>query len=342
MMPPPMMPPPMMPPPKPGGADAGTGSQVDTSFAVIDGTAATLLGSLALSGGVQATQPDLSKDDATLLFVVPAAGTISSAGDHHFKLGALWSASVDVNGLTLGTPSQLLGASGHNYYYPEMSPDKKWVVLNDAPDAPDTATSNGDAFYNRNARVKLLHYPAGSGAQPLDLPSLNVADGLSNSWPRWSPFATSFHGHSILWVTFSSNRDYGLHLVNKGFDNCYPPESPAYDQPQPLSKQGVSYQNCAQPQIWMAAVVIDPDAALDSQDRSFPAFWLPFQDVTAHNHSAQWVETVQSMPPSTDGGTDSGAGCGNVGAACDSTGSTCCSDAVCCGTVCDSTCNVPR
>jgi len=179
--------------------------------------------------------------------------------------------------------------------------------------------------------VKLLHYPPAAGAQPIDLPALNVADGLSNSWPRWSPFVQHYKGHSILWVTFSSNRDYGLHLVNKGFDNCYPPEGPTYDQPQPLSKKGVTYGNCAQPQIWMAAVIVDPDPSLDAPDRSFPAFWLPFQDVTSHNHSAQWVEKVQG-PPS--GGTDAGA-CSPSGQAC---GAGCCSDVVCCNGTCEYTC----
>jgi hypothetical protein len=40
----------------------------------------------------------------------------------------------------------------------------------------------------------------------------------------------------------------------------------------------------------MAAVSIDDIAA--GTDGSFPAFWLPFQDVTAHNHIAQWVDTI--------------------------------------------------
>jgi len=147
---------------------------------------------------------------------------------------------------------------------------------------------------------------------------------LSNSWPRWSPFVGHFHGHNILWLTFSSNRDYGLHLTNTGFDNCYPPESPAYDQPQPLSKQGVTYKNCAQPQIWMAAVNVDSDRNQDSKDRSFPAFWLPFQDVNSHNHSAQWVEKVNN-PDQPDGGT------------CAPTGTPCGPDAgavVCCQACC--------
>jgi len=136
-------------------------------------------------------------------------------------------------------------------------------------------------------------------------------------------------------VTFSSNRDYGLHLVNKGFDNCYPPEGPAYDDPQPLSKQGVTYATCAQPQIWMAGVLVDDDPSVDAMDRSFPAFWLPFQDVNSHNHSAQWVEKVQSTsPPPGDGGT--GGACVMAGGSCAS--ATCCSDSVCCAGTCTVTC----
>ena len=138
----------------------------------------------------------------------------------------------------------------------------------------------------------------------------------------------------MLWVTFSSNRDYGLHLVNQGFDNCYPPESPDYDQPQPLSKQGVTYENCAQPQIWMAAVIVDNDGALVGVDRSFPAFWLPFQDVTSHNHTAQWVEKVVTQPP-PDGGS-----CVALDDTCDGVDKTCCSDGICCYGTCLSDCSV--
>src|SRR5260221_10425166 len=135
-----------------------------------------------------------------------------------------------------------------------------------------------------------------SADMPIDLAALNVADGLTNSWPRWSLFVTTYKGKKLLWVTFSSNRDYGLHLVNKGFDNCYPPEGPVCDQPQPLSKQGVAYENCAQPQICMAGIVVDEPRAADAADRSYPAFWLPFQDVNSHNHSAQWAEKGLGPP----------------------------------------------
>jgi hypothetical protein len=303
---------------------------------------------------MKATQPDLSKDDKTLVYVVPATGTISSKGDHHFMGGSLYSSSFNAEAKTFGVPTLIVQSSGtQNFYYPNLSPNMTFLVFNEAP--------KDDSFYNRNARVKLLHFPHAANDPPIDLPALNVSDGLTNSWPRWSPFVQKYKGHKLLWVTFSSNRDYGLHLVNKGFDNCYPPESPMYDQPQPLSKQGVGYENCAEPQIWMAAIVVDEDPALDKSDRSFPAFWLPFQDVTSHNHSAQWVEKIAISTGSGgggDAGTDGGGGAGGAGASSGSSGTgsagdagdggnacleaggacgsgaTCCPDVICCNGVC--------
>jgi hypothetical protein len=309
----------------------------NTAFAVFNGDGTTVLATATLPGGMKATQPDLSRDDKTLVYVVPAAGSISMRGDHHFTAGSLYASTFDAATNAIGAPTLLLAGGTRNYYYPSTSASVNFVLFNDAPQPGDTATTNDDAFYNRGARVKLLHYPPQQGDVAIDLAKLNVADGLTNSWPRWSPFVQTYKGHKLLWVTFSSNRDYGLHLVNKGFDNCYPPESPAYDLPQPLSKQGVGYEGCAQPQIWMAAILVDDDRALDAQDRSFPAFWLPFQDVKSHNHSAQWVEKVQGPPPGGDAGAGSDGGtCGEQGATCNP--AACCSDTICCGTTCQYTC----
>jgi hypothetical protein len=339
----------------------------DSSFGVWSGDGKTQLATDALpkNGTVQqlGTQPNLSFDDKTLVFVSPGSGTISSAGDHHFLAGSLWSASFSTAapyGIT--NLVNFLPASGqHNFYYPDQSPDGNWVLFNDTNDT-SAANNDGDCFYSRKARVKIMHFPPQASDQPLDLTALNVTDGLSNSWPRWSPVVQTYKNHQILWVTFSSNRDYGLHLKNTtngypqgspldagnpamSFDNYYPPESPAYDQPQPGTKTGVLFANYAAPQIWMAAIIVDPDRSLDANDRSFPAFWLPFQDVTAHNHSAQWVAQVQNGPPpgdagtgdggSSSGGTDSGGAetgptCNEQGGSCGSGGGTCCSDVICC------------
>jgi hypothetical protein len=265
------------------------------SFAVYDGDGQALLASLPLPQ--PGTQPDLSPDDRTLAYVVPRDGTISTAaGDDHFLNGSLYAAAFDAQAHTLSAPSPLLSArDDETFYYPSFSPNGAFLVFN----AVSRAGPADDAFYNRRARVALLPYPPGPNPAPIELPALNapaLGDKLTNSWPKWSPFVQKYQGHSLLWVTFSSNRDYGLHLQNAPFDNCYPPESPSYDSPQPLGKKSGSVKDCAQPQIWMAAIVVDPGEAPRRPDRSFPAFWLPFQDVNAHNHTAQWVEKVMAPP----------------------------------------------
>ena len=343
------------------------GAVPDTTFQTWNGDGTTLVATNALPNGMQGTQPNLSWDDKTLVFVSPTYGSIATmqvmvmgaGGDDHFTGGSLWSAAFDpVAGTLSGYKALLTASATQNFYYPDQSVDGNWLVFNENDDT-SAANNGGDAFYSRKARVKVLHFPPQQGDMPLDLQNVNVADGLTNSWPRWSPAPTSFHGKKILWITFSSNRDYGLHLKNTtaGYpqgacspdggatcDNYYPPESPAYDQPQPPSKQNITFDGYAAPQIWMAAVIIDTDRSLDANDRSYPAFWLPFQDVTAHNHSAQWVAKVQG-PPQGDGGVgDSGGSdggqCVEANGACGPNGGTCCADVVCCPSneTCQPTC----
>jgi hypothetical protein len=355
----------MPPMPMPGMMDAmpmpgmmGTSTVPDTSFAVWNGTGTTLVATDALPSGMQGTQPNLSWNDQTLVFVSPTYGSIATqandvqgglggaGGDDHFMGGSLWMASFETTTGALTNYQAFLTATGsQNFYYPDQSVDGNWVVFNENDD--DSAANNdGDCFYSRQSVVKMMHFPPQSGDAPLTLTNLNVGTGLTNSWPRWSPALTSYHGHAVLWVTFSSNRDYGLHLKNSGFDNYYPPEGPSYDQPQPASKQNILFDGYAQPQIWMAGVVVDTDRSLDSTDRSYPAFWLPFQDVTAHNHSAQWVATVQTGSGQDGGAEEAGAQdggmCGEPSTACSSS-SLCCSDAVCCSGTCAYSCftNIP-
>jgi hypothetical protein len=328
----------------------------DTSFPVWNGDGSMQVTTNQLPCGMQGTQPNLSWDDQTLVFVAPTYGTIATqandvmgglggaGGDDHFMGGSLWMASFNATSGALTNYQAFLTATGsQSFYYPDQSVDGNWVVFN-SNDDNSAANNNGDCFYSRQSVVQIMHFPPQAGDQPLTLTNLNVGSGLTNSWPRWSPALTSYHGEAVLWVTFSSNRDYGLHLTNKGFDNYYPPEGPSYDQPQPASKQNILFDAYAEPQIWMAGIIVDPNRALDSMDRSYPAFWLPFQEVSAHNHSAQWVAQVQSGPGpdggtgTTDAGDDSGPPCGESGASCGSGSPLCCSDVVCCDGTCQDGC----
>lgn len=73
--------------------------------------------------------------------------------------------------------------------------------------------------------------------------------------------------------------------------------------PEQRSRQAVRCELYAAPDLDGGGLAHDLAAG---SDPSFPAFWLPFQDVTAHNHIAQWVDQI-AAPPS---------GCQDVGQDC--------------------------
>jgi hypothetical protein len=94
---------------------------------------------------------------------------------------------------------------------------------------------------------------------------MDTAAEVQNSFPKWAPFTfqrDSEFASALQWITFSSSRRYGLRTA----------PDPSYTL------------------IWMAAV--EPGKALGGADPSWPAFALPFQDVTTDNHTAQWAEAI--------------------------------------------------
>lgn len=264
--------------------------------------------------------PDWTKDGKTVYFVIPAAmyDWSGHTEDKHFGQGSIYKIDYDPAKTTYDAPTPVITSAGpdENNYYPSVSPDGRFLVFNRAV---GTGLTGHDAYNNANARLWAL-FLAKSNVQPIDMQRANQGNGLTNSWPRWSPFIQTYKGKPLLWVTFSSTRDYGLRVQNsdgKGttLPNCYPPESPE----DPTGSRSTSFDKCAQPQIWMAAVALS-EIEFSANDPSYPAFWLPFQDVTSHNHAAQWTEVVV-------GGKD----CGKLGDACSD------SQPCCTGFICDTT-----
>src|SRR5262249_45221886 len=150
------------------------------------------------------------------------------------------------------------------------------------------------------------------GGGKIDLAKTNApgiedmgATDLSNTFPKWAPFVDARKadgsGH-LMWLTFSSRRQYGLRTI-----------------------QGTNLL------IWMVA--IDPDAILRGEDGSYPAFALPFQDLTTSNHIAQW--TARVVPTGEDGGTpdpahgSDGGSCLSIGDMCDPNDNRCCAGQAC-------------
>lgn len=309
-----------------------------------DGNTAMAQPTVTVAGQSFVTMEDWSADGKSVVFVVPSAtatwDVIRNDDDHIFG-GSIYQMPYMGSG-AFGPAAPLFVSGGENNYYPSYSPDSALIVFNRAPHDTSVSPLNGckglgtpqascpnDSFSNPNARLMLTKVAQGSS--PVDLEKANGSPAsapvpLSNSWPKWSPFLQSYKGDQLLWIAFSSTRDYGLRVRNHqpGMFQCYPPDS--YEQPGAAHHSAFSPQ-CQQPQIWMAA--IDVTAARGAQksvagamDPSYPGFWLPFQDITTHNHTPQWTQTVANNPP-----PDAGA-CVQANGNC-TQGGTCCSGLVC-------------
>ncbi len=312
-----------------GQAGFGTGAAIQPNqFFIYDGNTGMQSTPNAVTGapaGKRVTHPDWSADDKSLVYVVPTqAGSPGwQADDAHILGGSLWTMPYDAIMNTFGVPVELVHSSGENNYYPGYSPDGAFVIFNRVPHQTsdfDKTLPNNDSFSNPKARVFILS--TNPGAAPIECAALNGSGDLSNSWPRWSPFVQTYKGQKLLWVTFSSTRDYGLLVRNSPANlvQCYPPDS-AEDPGG--SHQGVFPANCRQPQLWMAAINLTTAEVMNANDPSFPAFWLPFQDITTHNHTAQWTSTVVTTPP-PDGGV-----CLMGGEDCTKAPNNCCDTLVC-------------
>ena len=170
-------------------------------------------------------------------------------------------ARLPVDGEGFGEPEILVASAGKDdtLFFPVYSPDSRWLAF---------VRAHGKSKDSKSAELLIV---AADGGEPVELPRLNRRSGddaaakdLGNSMPTWAPSTRP----DVFWLAFSSIRDYGEVLVDAQRD-----------------------------QLWGAA--IDPAAIAAGEDPSYPAFWMPFQDVAESNHRAFWALAPEEACPST-------------------------------------------
>jgi hypothetical protein len=231
------------------------GQQGGTELAATQGTS---FGIIARTGDPRgAMVPDWSTDGSTLVYVSTNAGK-----DGRLATGTADLYTVPYNDKAGGAASPVPGAAeaAYNEYYPEFSPDDRLIAFN-------RIGSGLDMYYNPTAEVFVI--PAGGGSAHRlagnDPPAClgKTSPGLTNSWAKWAPEATSVNGKTYYWLIFSSARDgYAFQLL---------PDKTAS-------------------QLYVMGVVVDGD-----QITSYPAIYLWNQPTDTSNHTPAW--DVFKLPP---------------------------------------------
>lgn len=242
----------------------------DFNLRVFDGTSGALIESIPGTGTMDrpTDHPDWAADDNTIAYASVTRNGPRAVSLQWPTKGAIrmvkraqgaWSAPVEI------APA----VPGKNRYYPAIAPSNDYLVFDESNcNSGSQADLNCDGDSDPDARVFAAKLEA--GAALVELKNANSPGkrdngqmSLSNSFPKWCPFnfqRTTAAGSRVQWVTFSSTRAYGLR------------------QPSGLT--------------WLWMVAVDPDKVVPGQDPSYPAFALPFQDLSTSNHIAQWATEV--------------------------------------------------
>lgn len=144
--------------------------------------------------------PTWSHDGKTIVYVSTNAQTTGRLDNGEADLYA-----VPYNNRAGGDAAPIPGASDPALaeYYPAFSPDNKYLVFNRVP--------SGNNMYNQPL-TEVFVIPSGGGAPTRlaanDPPACagKKSPGVTNSWAKWSPEATSHGGRTYYWIIFSSAR----------------------------------------------------------------------------------------------------------------------------------------
>jgi hypothetical protein len=218
------------------------------------------------------TMADWSADGTKVVYSEPGNAMPLPVGTPGITKGSLKMLLYDQTNDKWSAPISLVQQTGNeNNYYPTFSPDNELIIFN---------RSSTDSYDADDASLWVIR--SSGKAKPMELKAANSGTNLCNSWPKFSPFIQKYQKGKLLWFTFSSRRDYGLRIQAQSGER-------------------------GRAQLWMAAIDLGKDEM--GTDPSYPAFWLPFQDIKTGNHIAQWTKQVVRKPCGVDGDCPKGETC---------------------------------
>jgi hypothetical protein len=252
-----------------------------SNLMIFDGTMGTVVSTIDL-GGLRADHPDWSKNmNGANTIAFTSVDPVANTTDQRPATGGI--DVIQNSGGTWGAPRILVPPLlGKNRYYPAIAPDGNLLVYDESTCTNGTATAGQPADKSCDAdtdATATIMFTSLNGDTPISLTNANspgVADGtttaLTNSFPKWAPFIEQLDEQSsLVWLTFSSTRQYGLRT---------PPAPADTDE----TTKGTL--------IWMVGI----KPSIGGGDPSFTAFCLPFQDITTSNHIAQWTQVYIKGP----------------------------------------------
>jgi hypothetical protein len=232
----------------------------------------TSFGVIARSGDTRsAATPALSHDGTKIAYSstdAPQAGRLAKGNSD------IYTVPFDITSRVGGSAAPVAGASSAttNEYYPDFSPDDRYLAFNTAP-AP------GNMYYNPESEVDVIASGGGTSQRLAanDPPACTsvASPGVTNSWLRWSPDHPSCGGKTYYWLVFASTRlDLPFTIGTTNF------------QVDPMGSTS---------QLYLTALVDDGAGGL----KSYPAVYLwPQSTTTANGYAASHYAPQWGAAPS--------------------------------------------